>query len=137
MTSSAPKSHIGPHEGRELELMLSGVKPMAMFWLEPGMDHADVGDAGFDQYVSQGQILKFTDIDPESSVETYRYCLPTEEWRAKLSQLVAHMCRDRTAFDVFTTPDLSRLEGMLLGYPKESVEAFVARTASSPTLKSR
>ncbi|WP_245437697.1 MULTISPECIES: hypothetical protein [unclassified Mesorhizobium] len=36
---------IGPHNGRELELMLQGDKPMALFAAEPGMDAEDVGEA--------------------------------------------------------------------------------------------
>lgn len=110
--------------------MLSGAKPMALFWLEPGMNAEDIGNADFEEYVSQGKILKFVDFDAETSIETYRYCLPTEEWRAKLSQFIARMCREGTAHSVFTTADLARLEGMLLGYPKESVEAFIARSTA-------
>ncbi len=110
--------------------MLSGAKPMALFWLEPGMDAEDVGHTDFEEYVSQGRILKFVDFDPVTSIETYRYCLPTEEWRVKLSQLIGRMCREGTAHSVFTTADLARLEGMLLGYPKESVEAFIARSTT-------
>jgi hypothetical protein len=110
--------------------MLSGAKPMALFSLEPGMDPEDVGNAGFEEHVSQGRILRFVDFDPQTAIETYRYCLPTEEWRAKLSQLIARMCREGTAHGVFTPADLARIEGMLLGYPKECVEAFVARSAA-------
>lgn len=38
---------IGPHNGRELEMMLRGEKPMALFAAEPGMDAEDIGDARF------------------------------------------------------------------------------------------
>lgn len=118
--------------------MLSGKKPMALFSLEPGMDPDDVGDSGFDEHVSQGRILKFVDIDSTTSVETYRYCLPTEEWRAKASALLSRMCRDGTAFETFTSADLSRLEGTLLGYSKQDIEAFVDRSTKyvpSPAIR--
>jgi hypothetical protein len=107
--------------------MLKGVKPMALFWREPGMEVDDVGDVDFDEHVAQGRITRFVDVDPETSIETYRYALPTEEWRAKLSQLIARMCREGTAQSIFSRDDLARLEGTLLGYTKNSIEAFVAR----------
>ncbi len=121
---------VGPHNGRELELMLQGDKPMALFAAEPGMDPEDVGDAGFKPFVEEGRFLMFAHIDPETSVEDRRYCLPTEEWRCKLSLLISKMCRDGGAFDVFTSNDLARLEGALLGYTKQDVEVFIAHAAS-------
>ncbi len=121
---------VGPHNGRELELMLQGDKPMALFAAEPGMDADDIGDAGFEPFVEEGHILKFAQIDPETSVEERRYCLPTEEWRCKLSLLISRMCRSGEAFDTFTSNDLARLEGALLGYSKEDIEVFVAHATS-------
>lgn len=121
---------VGPHNGHELELMLQGDKPMALFAAEPGMDAEDIGDAGFKPFVEEGRILRFAQIDPETSVEERRYCLPTEEWRCKLSLLISRMCRSGEAFDTFTSNDLARLEGALLGYSKEDIEVFVAHAAS-------
>lgn len=121
---------VGPHNGRELELMLQGDKSMALFAAEPGMDADDIGDAGFAPFVDEGRILKFTQIVPKTSVVERCYCLPTEEWRCKLSLLISRMCRSGEAFDIFTSNDLARLEGALLGYSKEDVEVFVAHAAS-------
>jgi hypothetical protein len=121
---------VGPHNGRELELMLQGDKPMALFAAEPGMDAEDIGDAGFETFVEEGRILKFAHINPETFVEERRYCLPTEEWRCKLSLLISRMCRSGDAFEVFTSNDLVRLEGALLGYSKEDIEVFVSHAAS-------
>ncbi|QKD04348.1 hemin receptor [Mesorhizobium loti] len=121
---------IGPHNGRELELMLQGDKPMALFAAEPGMDIEDIGDAAFEPFVEEGLILKFSNIDPGTSIEERRYCLPTEEWRCKLSLLISQMCRSGEAFDVFTSNDLARLEGTLLGYSKDDIEAFVVHATS-------
>lgn len=129
-SKAAGSPHIGPHEGKELELMLSGSKPMALFWRELGMPDDHVGDSGFAKHVDEGRILKFTECEPDRSIETYRYCLPTEEWRAKLSTLISRMCTDGTAFEIFTPHDLGRLEGTLLGYSKESIEAFVANAVT-------
>lgn len=121
---------IGPHNGRELDLMLAGEKPFALFSAEPGMMPDQVGDADFASYVERGEILRFIHIDPTTGIESRRYCLPTEEWRAKLSELIWRMCLDGTAREIFSSSDLHRLEGALLGYSKESVEAFVARIAA-------
>lgn len=81
--------------------------------------------------------LKFTQIVPKTSVEERRYCLPTEEWRCKLSALISCMCRSGAAFDIFTSNDLARLEGALLGYSKEEIETFIAHAASLKLLNSR
>lgn len=121
---------IAPHNGKELELMLSGSKPFALFTAEPNMTPEDVGDADFAPYVERGEILRFVHVDPETGIESRRYCLPNEEWRAKLSQLIWRMCLDGTVFQIFSSIDLYRLEGTLLGYSKESIEAFVARTST-------
>ena len=121
---------IGPHNGSEMELMLQGDKPMALFSAEPGMDAEDIGDADFEPFVATGRILRFTHTDPGTLVEERRYCLPTEEWRCKLSLLISRMCRSGEAFDVFTSNDLARLEGTLLGYSKQDIEVFIAHAAS-------
>jgi hypothetical protein len=130
MPKRTPPPGIGPHNGRELEMMLRGEKPMALFAAEPGMDADDVGDALFKPFVDEGRILQFSHIDPETSIEERRYCLPTEDWRCKLSLLISRMCRSGEAFDVFTSNDLARLEGTLLGYPKEDIEVFIAHAMS-------
>ncbi|TIT00826.1 hemin receptor [Mesorhizobium sp.] len=130
MPKRMPPPGIGPHNGRELEMMLRGEKPMALFAAEPGMDAEDIGDARFKPYVAEGYILKFSHFDPATSIEERRYCLPTEEWRCKLSLLISRMCRSGEAFDVFTSNDLARLEGALLGYPKEDIEVFIAHAVS-------
>ncbi|MBD8555622.1 hemin receptor [Rhizobium sp. CFBP 8762] len=129
-------AHIGPHKNRELELMLTGHKPFATFTSEPGMTPDDVGDAAFKPYVERGDILMFVrrysiggdGNGPRAEFEQRQYCLPGEEWRAKLSALISEMCMDGRAHKLFTPDDLHRLDGTLLGYPKESIEAFIQRS---------
>lgn len=117
---------IGPHNGIELKLMISGEKPLAVFTAEPGMSPEYIGDLEFIPYVESGEIIKFSDCDKESGVEWRLYCLPSEEWRAKLSLMILKSCRDGDVRKIFTVSDLHRLEGTLLGYSKESIEMFVA-----------
>jgi hypothetical protein len=110
--------------------MLPGEKPFAAFSAEPNMTPEQVGDADFAPYVRAGRILQFNHFDPVTGIEYRTYCLPTEEWRAKVSLLIHTMCLDGTAHRTFTTADLHRLEGTLLGYSKEGIEIFIARSLS-------
>jgi len=117
--------------------MLKGEKPFALFWLEPGMEAEDVGDDGFEEFVKNGKISRLVDVDADTGIETRRYSLPTEEWRAKLSLLMSRLCKDRALLDTFTPDDLARMEGVLLGYSKESIEAFIMHASNfRPTERS-
>ena len=66
---SAPKtSHavVGPNEGRELELMVAGVKPLSMFVepIEPEFEYFPGEE--FDRMASEGRLIK------NASVETVK-----------------------------------------------------------------
>lgn len=112
----------GSHDGRELELMLRGIKPMSMFIAHDVVAPEFVGDAQFEPYVSQGRILKFVYRNDELKMERRCYCLPTEEWRGKLSNFLFELSCERDLMGIFTPDDLGRIEGILLGYQKESTE---------------
>ena len=119
-----PKGVIGPHNGRELELMLSGAKPLARFAKEPVPSaQFKAAEAAFKPHVKRGTMRRFQ-FKGEDFDRVY-YCLPTEEWRVKLLELID------TALEAgrheFTIYDLQRIDGAMLGYAKEDVEFFVAR----------
>ncbi|MER9400462.1 hypothetical protein NKI46_20345 [Mesorhizobium sp. M0615] len=57
---------VGPHNGRELELMLQ-INGLVRGGTGYGRRH--IGDAGFAPFVDEGRILKFTQIVPKTSVE--------------------------------------------------------------------
>ena len=118
-----PKGTIKPHDGSELALMLKGKKPLARFALEhkaPGIHAAT--EAAFRPYVERGELLRFQ-FKGEDFDRLY-YCLPTEEWRVKLLELIDKALEAGT--HDFTIYDLHRIDGTLLGYSKKDIEFFIA-----------
>ncbi len=119
---------IGPHEGRELELMLSGEKPLAMFNddLPDGMEPPEIA---FDPYVVMGRFVKAEFVlpvpaFPDPGLRYYFYALPGEEWRVgRLIEIERGFFED----DVKTTPELETEIGRLLGYNEADIELFVHR----------
>ena len=63
----------GPHEGRELELMLAGAKPLAMFNddLPEGMEPPEIA---FDPYVAEGRFVKAENFLPLAAFEDKGGC---------------------------------------------------------------
>lgn len=117
---------IGPHNGKELELMLSGQKPMAYFVVMDAPYEGEVGNEGFEDYVQNGTFVKIIAKNEHMPYSIYYYCLPCEVWRAKLSSLMMNLRSNNQAND-FTAEDLHRIDGYLLGYDKEAIDYFVAR----------
>ncbi len=119
---------VGPHELRELELMLAGTKPAAMFG--EAIQFRDIlPEDDFAPHVAAGRIIKreYYWDDKESGhsfVEIY-YALPGEEWRIDalhdLHLIVQNKLRPWTAED-------DRETGRLLGYTDAEVEAFLEWT---------
>ncbi|WP_286161887.1 hypothetical protein [Methylobacterium sp. AMS5] len=89
------------------------------------MSAEDVGDACFSQHVEAGNILLFRYIDELTGTETRRYCLPTEEWRVKLSILIQSLNSSGSIHSIFSFDDLHRIEGHLLSYDKIDIEHFI------------
>lgn len=112
----------GSHNGHELELMLRGLKPMALFIAEDVVPPEAVGDAEFSPYVEQGRIIKLVYRNDELKFERRCYCLPTEEWRGKLSNFLFRLSCEGDLTSALTPEDRTRIEGFLLGYPKESTD---------------
>lgn len=114
---------IGPHNDRELELMLAGTKPMAMF-----SDAVHVSsyfpEADFAPYVAAGKIIRIEEIIPASPYDA-RYlffALPGEEWRIEEALI---MCRNLWAGTVKNHDEDSRRMGELLGYSRGEIEEFI------------
>jgi len=114
---------IKPHEGGELELMLKGKKPLARFALEHDAPQAHAAtEAAFRPHVERGTLQRFQ-FKGEDFDRVY-YCLPTEEWRVKLLELVDKALE--VGVHDFTIYDLHRLDGTMLGYTKTDIEFFIA-----------
>ncbi len=114
---------IGPHNDRELELMLLGTKPMAMF-----SDAVHVSnyfpDADFAPHVQAGTIIRVNEIIPAKPFDM-RYlffALPGEEWRIEEAltmrkNLWAGTIEDHKAND--------KRMGELLGYKAGDIQTFL------------
>jgi hypothetical protein len=93
---------IGPHEGRELELMLSGRKPIALFYAVESETWALPEDQ-FDRHVAMGKIVKADFLfKPISSaapvVKCVLYALPSETARvADAVEILSTVFEDLTA----------------------------------------
>jgi hypothetical protein len=109
---------IGPHEGRELELLLSGDKPVARFRLD-GLDQ-DYEDE-FEAAVARGDILRFDFPSAEPAGHRRYYCRRGQEWRVKVMELFLSETQD------FTEEDLHRMDGALLGYDQADIDLFIQR----------
>ena len=119
-SSGARDPSIGPNEGRELELMAAGSKPLSMF-VEPIPPDAEcLPEAEFDAMVAQGRLTKavstYIGTIREGSKHHFRrvfYALPGEECRINAFLLV------QKVYDSLAPgwhPDLDRVIGLLLGY---------------------
>lgn len=125
MNSELPNG-VGPHEELELELMLAGKKPLAMFNDDIPFD-MEPPEIGFDLHVDEGKFVKGEIVVPLSnatrnSLRYYFYALPDEAWRiARLIEI------QRGFFEkgVRTTPELETEIGQLLGYEDADILAFI------------
>ncbi len=121
---------IGPHNDRELELMLAGTKPMAMF-----SDAVHVSDyfpeADFAPHVDAGRIIRVEEIIPKEPYDMRYlfYALPGEDWRIEEALV---MCRNLCAGTVKDHDADSARMGELLGYSTEEINAFLVHSKRQP-----
>ena len=118
---------IGPHEGRELELMLAGKKPLAMFYeavVLPVSDFYPKED--FMPHVEAGTFIRRDEIYPSrhSDIPAHNvyYALAREAWRLEeIHQLQAGLFIDGKPW----TAEDDRKIGQLLGYSESEIEAWL------------
>lgn len=121
---------IGPHEGKELALMLAGKKPLAVFHdlLTPGLEISEeiIPEEAFGPSVKAGKIIRHSkDLRTGRSGDVIRYvlfALPDEVWRIKTylwltEEIFAGRYPADEACEVFT--------GRLLGYSEEDIAHFL------------
>jgi hypothetical protein len=112
------------HTGRELALMLTGTKPLAVFIDEhPSLHGLDViPEREFEPHVAAGRIIKREEIVPPDrdapmvrgqriGMRKVLYALPGEAWR-----IDAYFLLWRTAEKSGWNEGFERMEGSLLGY---------------------
>ncbi len=129
---SAFLSDAQSHTGRELELMLSGRKPLAMFYAESLELPSEeiVPEDAFAPYVQTGLILRkdieLTDTAPSGITTNLKYvfyALPGQEWRI---QMMIVLKRALYASGGWSEP-CERIEGTLLGYTDDENDIHCAR----------
>jgi hypothetical protein len=130
--SDEGNSDIGPHEDRELELMLAGRKPLAMFTEVVSIESDVFPEADFEPYVRSGRIIKrevFEQMDgpptgPKQVVlRRVLYALPEEKWRIDAILLACRVEASLQRWD----EGVERIIGLLLGYEDHQIDAFVKR----------
>jgi hypothetical protein len=116
---------VGPHEGCELELMLAGEKPLAMFGDALGSGY-EVPESNFAPYVADGSIVRREAIyrppAPGLPGRFVYFARAGQEWRIE----ALHDINER----IFTkqqpaSPDIEREIGRLLGYTEAEIEHYI------------
>ena len=123
---------IGPHEGRELELMLAGQKPLAMFTEISPIETGLIPEDEFAPYVKSGRIIMHEVFEPMQDTAGHQeglhirrvlYALPEEIWRIEAILLVCRVASGLRRWD----EGLERVTGKLLGYEDRQIDAFVEK----------
>ena len=116
------------HLGRELEMMLAGRKPLALFYDDADDPAGGIPEDRFAPHVAAGTLVKgelvLTLADPQlggaGRVRYVLYALPAEQWRIPAAILAI-----QTRFQVNALADegLERLLCALLGYSDQETAA--------------
>ena len=119
---------IGPHEGKELALMLAGEKPAAMF-NDDIPESFEPPEIIFAPYVENGQIIKCEaeicySQQGHRNLRNYFYALPGEEWR--IDRLI-EIQRSLHEKGEPTTREIEAEIGHLLGYQEQDIQTYLER----------
>ena len=122
---------IGPHEGKELELMLKGEKKLAAFG-DSIPDEGEIAEEiipenAFSPYVESGQIKRFERIFRSAKhghlIKNVCFTLPSEEWRAQTYLWLRESVHtDQMPYD----NSIDVTIGRLLGYSEDDINEFGA-----------
>ncbi len=120
------------HTGCELELMLAGTKPLAVFYAaaqELPWEEL-IPEEAFRQHVCEGRLLRF-EYEIESVAPSgvplvlkyVMYALPGEEWRAQLMAVLVRAVHAGGGWN----ESCERVEGTLLGYTEAEINSHCMR----------
>ena len=124
---------IGPHEGKELELMLSGQKKFAVFYDLVKANYQTpeeiIPESLFSQHVANGTIVRLEQsfVSRKSGDKTRYVCfaLPGQEWRA----LTYLWIKEETLSGVRSLDRADEaIMGRLLGYSEKDISSFLNGT---------
>jgi hypothetical protein len=132
-TEDSP-SFLGPHEGRELELMLAGKKHLSKFVFEENA--SDVFPLReLDKLVANGMLTKDERSERHSLphgddviIRNLLYATAAEAWRIPAMRAVEDIYQKLMPG---WRPDLERIIGVLLGYDSEDVELFLEQLSKN------
>ncbi|MAE51451.1 MAG: hypothetical protein CMH27_06550 [Micavibrio sp.] len=123
---------IGPHEGRELDLMLAGEKSLAVFH-DLYVDGDDIPEdiipeRAFAPYVAQGKIMRLETIVTNARngdrVKFVCFTLPGQEWRAQFYLWIEESVFSK---ELKYNPAHDEIVGKLLGYSNEDIRDFLKK----------
>jgi hypothetical protein len=100
--------------GKELSLILDGIKPMASFYRAVSETHDEKSGQDFYRHVKSGELVEnrfFIKNEGQNFKIVYTvYCRIGEEWRFRMYKEIKKIGQTQWG------PELERLEGWLLGY---------------------
>lgn len=123
---------IGPHEQKELDLMLAGEKSLAVFHdlLVEGAEISEeiIPEKLFAPYVAKNQIKRFEKIITNKrngdKIKFVSFTLPGEEWRAHFYLWIEEGIFSK---ELQYNPAHDELIGKLLGYSDADIKDFLDR----------
>lgn len=125
------------HTGRELVLMLEGLKPLAAFVgsYPPVAENDDIPETYFQPFVNAGRFISREFIQPSKNKENLNlrhvlYALPNHQWR-----LDAYILMLRTSAIEGWSNAFERLQGSLLGYEDWQNDEFMNLRATHSILQ--
>ena len=128
---TSDRKRYGPHEDRELELMLAGKKPLALFY-DPVPECGVIPEQEFTPHVKSGRVVMSERIFHSSEEDTLEsmpsvrvvfYAPPEEIWR--IDQALSLM--EKALFQRGRPNDDDDVQlGRLLGYSEEEIRQSLA-----------
>ena len=122
-------SYVGPHEGKELELMISGAKPLSMFVEPIPTDYDFFDEQEFDRLVRSNRLIKevrveivSTGIGDPQRIRRVLYAQVSEAWRIPSMLFVQDIY---SSLGAGIKPDLERVIGRLLGYATSDIDSYL------------
>jgi hypothetical protein len=117
------------HTGRELQMMLEGTKPLAVFsdsYPSSRPSYDNIPEDVFAPHVESGRFVSREVIVPpeyparEPPMRIVCYALATEQWR-----IDAYLLLHRVGFKYGWSETCERMEGTLLGYTDEQNDTYI------------
>ncbi|QPI17675.1 hypothetical protein vBAmePR8F_gp15 [Alteromonas phage vB_AmeP_R8W] len=105
---------IAPHEGRELEMVMNGIKPLASI-------EKDKQPEQFERALQLANVLSVTVVLHSDNLLTV-----TRKENEKLHGTFALLNSPKAAIVVRSKEEKSRLLGRLFGYSEEDIDEFIA-----------